>query len=299
MSETLTYDPGTDTVTVGDNLTPDEQESLQVGEALENQQEQLLAGKYKTAEELEKAYGELERKLGEKGDKDSETDNKTEVQESDEVSKETKKTSEDSKDFYLEDGNVNYDSVESQYGEQLGKIFKESNVDPWSINNHFHENNGTITEDMYSQLSEAGLARNTVDTYLDGVRATAGYANEDLTSRQIDTVRNSVGGEAEYSKIVNWASNNLSKDEIQSFDELIGTGNVGAIKLAVGGLKSQYEEANGYEGRMLTGKPPKASGDVFRSQAEVVAAMSDPRYDRDPAYRQDLIEKLDRSEVKF
>ena len=51
---------------------------------------------------------------------------------------------------------------------------------------------------------------------------------------------------------------------------------------------------------MLTGKPPKSSGDTFRSQAEVIQAMSDPRYEKDPAYRQDLIEKLERSDnVKF
>ena len=296
----MTYDPGSDTVTMGDSLTPDEQESLQVGEQLEAQQETLLAGKYKNAEELERAYGELERKLGEKGNQDSETTNETEVQESNEVSQKEKETSEDSQDFYLEDGNVNYDSVNNQYGEQLGNIFKESNVDPWAINNEFHANNGSISEDHYTQLEKAGLARDTIDTYLDGVRATAGYANEDLTSRQIDSVRNSVGGKAEYDKIVGWAGQNLSKDEIQSFDELIGTGNVGAIQLAVSGLKAQYETANGFEGKMYTGKAPRSSGDVFRSQQELVRAMSDPRYEDDPAYRQDVIEKLDRSDnVKF
>ena len=63
MSETLTYDPGTDTVTTEDSLTPDEQESLAVGEEMQNQQESLLAGKYKNAEELEKAYVELSNKL--------------------------------------------------------------------------------------------------------------------------------------------------------------------------------------------------------------------------------------------
>ena len=300
MAETMTYDPGTDSVTMGDNLTPDEQESLQVGEALQQEQEGLLAGKYRTAEELEKAYGELERKLGEKGNQDSETTNETEVQESNEVSQKEKETSEDSQDFYLEDGNVNYDSVNNQYGEQLGNIFKESNVDPWAINNEFHANNGSISEDHYTQLEKAGLARDTIDTYLDGVRATAGYANEDLTNRQIDSVRNSVGGKAEYDKIVGWAGQNLSKDEIQSFDELIGTGNVGAIQLAVSGLKAQYETANGFEGKMYTGKAPRSSGDVFRSQQELVAAMSDSRYDEDPAYRQDIIEKLERSDnVKF
>ena len=50
---------------------------------------------------------------------------------------------------------------------------------------------------------------------------------------------------------------------------------------------------------MLTGKAPKSSGDVFRSQAEVVEAMSDPRYDRDPAYRNDVFEKLSRSDINY
>ena len=295
----MTYDPGTDSVTMGDNLTPDEQESLQVGEALQQEQEGLLAGKYRTAEELEKAYGELERKLGEKGNQDSETTNETEVQESNEVSQKEKETSEDSQDFYLEDGKVNYDSVNREYGEQLGDIFKNSEVDPWAISKHFHDNNGTITEDMYSQLESAGLARQTIDAYLDGRRAESGYANEDLTNRQIDSVRDSVGGKSEYDKIVGWAGQNLSKEDIESFDTLISSGNVGAIKLAVSGLKTQYEAANGYEGNMYTGKAPQTSSDVFRSQQELVAAMSDPRYDEDPAYRQDVIEKLDRSDVNF
>ena len=50
---------------------------------------------------------------------------------------------------------------------------------------------------------------------------------------------------------------------------------------------------------MLTGKAAQNSRDGFRRQAEVVQAMSDPRYDRDPAYRQDLYDKLERSNVAF
>ena len=72
-----------------------------------------------------------------------------------------------------------------------------------------------------------------------------------------------------------------------------------AIQLAVSGLKAEYDNANGVEGRMVTGKAPQNSGDVFRSQQELVAAMNDPRYDRDPAYRQDVIQKLDRSDLEF
>ena len=64
MAETLTVDTTPQTETVTENLTADEQDSLAVGEKLVEQQEQLLAGKYKDAAELEKAYVELQKKLG-------------------------------------------------------------------------------------------------------------------------------------------------------------------------------------------------------------------------------------------
>ena len=46
-------------------LNSDEQESLQIGEEMAQEQESKLAGKYKNAEELEAAYIELQKKLGE------------------------------------------------------------------------------------------------------------------------------------------------------------------------------------------------------------------------------------------
>ena len=61
----------------------------------------------------------------------------------------------------------------------------------------------------------------------------------------------------------------------------------------------QYETLVGVDGQLITGKPPSASTDIFRSQAELVAAMGDPRYDNDPAYRQDVVSKLDRSKINF
>ena len=96
--------------------------------------------------------------------------------------------------------------------------------------------------------------------------------------------------------MVNWASNNLGTSEVQAFDEVINSGSVDAIKLAVSGLKSRYEDANGREGTMVTGKAPVQTKDVYRSQAELVAAMNDKRYDLDSAYRQDVIAKLERSD---
>ena len=69
-TNTFTVDTSPQTETLTGDLTPDEQESLAVGEKMVAEQEQLLAGKYKDASELEKAYMELQSKLGEKEEKD-------------------------------------------------------------------------------------------------------------------------------------------------------------------------------------------------------------------------------------
>ena len=270
MAETLTVDTTPQTETLTDSLTPDEQESLAVGEEMQNQQEQLLAGKYRNAEELEKAYGELQKKLGEKGDKDSETTNETEVQETEEVSEEETETAElspaaelittASDEFYNNDGKLSPDTIE-KFSSMSSKDLVEA----------------------YMQI-QADLPQSNQDSV------------EDISNATINEVKNFAGGEQAYSNLVQWAGNNLDQKSIDAFDSIINTGSVEAIKIAVSGLKSQYQDANGYEGTMLSGKAPTNSKDVFRSQAELVQAMSDRRYEQDPAYRQDVIEKLDRSD---
>ena len=268
MAETLTYQNDTDTVTTEDNLTAEEQASLKVGEELAEQENQLLAGKYKDAEELEKAYVELQKKLGEKGTEDSEEAGDTESSDSETEDKEEKETDEDS---------------------EAVTLINEAAAEYW-------DNEQSLSEETIGKLSSMD-SKELLAAYLEVQKNQPAQQESevpDLRESEINSVRNSVGGEAEYNKIVSWASENLSQEDIQSFDALVSTGNVGAIKLAVNGLKAQYENVNGYEGKMVSGKAPK-SGEVFRSQAELVRAMSDPRYDDDPAYRQDIIDKLDRS----
>jgi len=297
MAETLTVntDAPTETADVVENLTPDEQDSLQVGEEMMNQQEQLLAGKYKNAEELEKAYVELQSKFGEKGNQDNETVDETEVQQPDKVPEEKAQTEEATE--YLEDGTVNYTTANEIYGEKLGNIFQESKIDPFAINNYFQENNGTLSEEHYGALEGAGINRQTVDAYLQGITgAMSETDSNDISDSTVAEIKNFAGGDEAYTNIVNWASNNLGQNEVDAFDEVINSGSVDAIKLAVSGLKSRFEDSTGREGTVLTGKAPATTPEQgFRSQAELVRAMSDKRYDNDPAYRQDVIAKLERS----
>ena len=273
MAETLTLNTDPDSATNAENLTPEEQDSLALGEQMVSEQEQLLAGKYKNAEELEKAYVELQQKFGKQGDEDSEATGDSESDESEEDSEETEEAKENSPAAAL------ITEASAEYYANDNKLSPET----------IEKFQGMSSKDLVSAYME--LQANQPDQQA--------AAPVEMSDSDINTIKNSVGGDQQYDNIVSWAGQNLDKNSIAAFDSIVETGNPDAIKIAISGLKSQYENANGYEGRMLTGKAPKTSGDVFRSQAEVVAAMADSRYDMDPAYRQDIMEKLDRSNIDF
>ena len=264
--KTFTVDTTVPTETVTDNLTPEEQDSLAVGEKITAEQDTLLAGKYKTAEDLEKAYKELESKLGQQ---DTEPE-----QAEPEAEPEAEPTS-------LSDNASVITAASDEYYANDGKLSPET----------LNKFKGMSSEDLVNAYIEV--------TNNPEWQANAPSQVDDITDNQINEVKNAAGGEKAYNDMVTWAGQNLDQKTIATFDDIIAKGNIDAIKFAVQGLKSQYQNAVGFEGTMVTGKAPQNTRDVYRSQAELVAAMSDKRYDRDPAYRQDIIEKLDRSDLEF
>ena len=299
-TNTFTVDTTTQTETMSDNLTADEQDSLAVGEKLVEQQDQLLAGKYKDATELEKAYIELQKKLGDNSDAGVQEDQETTEEEV--VAEETTEKTEASKD-YNEDGTVNYSQVSDTYGSEISGVMEKAGLDPWAISKEFHDNQGEYTPEMVEQLTNAGFSESAVKSYFAGRAAQEGYTPsapvQDISEGEIGEIQTAVGGKETYANMIGWASQNLTESAAQAFDATMSSGSLDQIRLAVAGLQAQYENATGYDGEMLTGKAAKTTGDKFRSQAELVSAMGDPRYDSDPAYRQDVIEKLDRSNLDF
>ena len=274
MAETLTFDNTTEQ-TSAENLTTEEQDSLQVGEQIQEQENQLLAGKYENAQQLEKAYIELQKKMGS----------------SDEEKGEQAETSTEETTEEVPESPVEITPA----------------VEAMTLAATEFEQNGDLTPETLAKFNDISTT-DLIDTYkeLYAKAKELGYEEPqatakpvDLSESQVNSIHNSVGGEENYNQVLNWASNNLDKNTLDSFDKMIETGNASQIQLAINGIKAQYDNANGYEGRMLTGKAPQTSGDVYRSQAEVVKAMSHPDYDSDPAYRQDVIDKLSRSDVQF
>ena len=257
MAETLSYDNTPQT----EVLSPEEQDSLEVGEKLVAEQEGLLAGKYNSPQELEKAYLELQTKLGQ-----TETDQAGEEEGTDE------EVSETSPAFDL-----------------ITKASEE-----------YYSNDNTLSAETIEKFTEMS-STDIVNAYLESIKNAPAQQQQDvdIPDAEVNQIQNSVGGEKQYTNIVSWAANNLPEKQVLAYDNLVASGNVEAINLALAGLKAQYDNAFGNEGRTLQGKSPRTSDGVFQSQAELISAMSDPRYDYDEAYRDSVIEKLNASDLSF
>ena len=256
MAETLTYENNPEVTSI-DNLNADEQDSLKVGESMQEAQDNLLAGKYKNAQDLEQGYIELQKKLGE-------SEAEEPVAEAEE------------------------EEYEGEEGEEDGSILDE--LWEYEINNEeFHED--AVAE--LQQMDPVDLANLHIE-YRRQVEE-EGVGAKDFTEAEMTELKGVVGGDENYQNMLQWAGANLNQQEIDMFDAVMQRGDALGAFFAIRSLAYRYNDAAGYEGKMLTGNAPKTSGSQYRSQQEVIQAMSDPRYDSDPAYRKDIMDKLKRS----
>ena len=250
MAETLTMEPNVEKTSI-DNLSAEEQDSLQVGEQMQEAQDNLLAGKYKNAEELEKGYLELQQKL--------------------------------SSNQPTEEAEPEQKEEESAEPTILDRIWEESTKSD--------EFSPELTEEI-SKMSSTELA----NMYLDYRQANEGAEPaRDFSKDEITQLQGVVGGQENYTNMIDWAQKSLNEQEVNMFDAVMAKGDPLAAFFAVRSLAYAYNDAVGYDGNVVQGKAPKQNTDQFRSQQELISAMSDSRYENDPAYRQDVMDKLQRS----
>ena len=249
MAETLTMESNVEKTSV-ENLSAEEQDSLKVGEQMQEAQDQLLAGKYKNAEELEKGYLELQQKLSSNQPAEKAEPEQTE---------------------------------ESAEPSILDRIWEESTSQ--------EEFSPELTEEI-SKMSSTELA----NMYLDYRQANEGAEPaRDFSKDEIQQLQGVVGGQENYTNMIDWAQKTLNETEVNMFDAVMAKGDPLAAFFAVRSLAYAYNDAVGYDGNVVQGKAPKQNTAQFRSQQELIQAMSDSRYENDPAYRQDVMDKLTRS----
>ncbi len=247
------------------------------GQASDTEEKTLLAGKYKSVEDLEKAYQEAQRKLSQRGQAE---ETEEEAEEADD-SEEEKPESADAKEIY---------------GDFIGSRLEEAEIDFSDMNTRWQQT-GELTSDDYTQLEEAGFNREMVDAYLSGLQYKA-VQDSALTTREVAALKEEYGGEKGYSDMLAWAADSLTEEEINGFNEIVtGNSTMAAVRMAVSGLHAKYIAKTGVEPKLIGGKTPKGSSDKFESTAQLVEAMKDSRYAADPAYRRKIEEKLARSSI--
>lgn len=243
---TLTYQPDQGQPEFSD----EELNSIAVGEQMEQEQAQLLAGKYESAEELERAYVELQQRFSSNESTPEETD----------VSEE-------------DDQEPDVDLMEALWQQS------QDEFDPDTL-------------EQLSQADPVDIAQAYLDLRSQGVESD----DRQLDQGEIQGLYDMVGGQEQYTEMLQWASNNCEADMINAYDAVMQKGDPASCFFAVQALAFRMAEMEGWQPQdFLNGSTPLQTADIYRSQAEVVQAMNDPRYDTDPAYRQDIMNKLERS----
>ena len=213
-----------------------------------------LPQKFKSPEDMAKAYSQLESKLGQ-GQQE---------QDQEEVETTGEETASDVAEL-LDDKGLDFDVFQQEYDE-----------------------NGQLSDDAYAALDEAGFPRSVVDTWIQGQDALASQ----VTGEMYDIV----GGQEDYNNMVSWAADTLPESEIDAFNATMTSQNPDMIRLAIQGLNARYRSEA--EPTLMQGQTGTvSSGGRFESNAELTAAMGDPRYSKDPAYRQQVADKLARSSL--
>ena len=274
---TTTFDPSTNEVSVeqktaeaaalekGQELADaNAEDKLRQFEKTESENE-LIGGKFRTQEDLLKAYQELQTKLG----------TKETTEEGEETTGEAEETPKDETP-----------EEEEPVNETVDYMFE--------LNEEF-EKNGQLSEEAIDKLSSMDT-KDLIANYMQYQAKASEQARAGLQNQQaIDAIKNSVGGDEAYGEMINWAAENLPPEEINDYNSITNSGNATAIKFAVESLANRYRNSEGYEAPLVTGRKADSSVRPYRSQAELARDISNPLYSTDPAFRQDVEDRLARS----
>ena len=271
--------------TTSDGLTPEQQaaeaQALAQGEKIlaaeaedkarlydqtdaENEGVGLIAGKFKSQDELLKAYQELQKKLGQPSEEtapEAATDETTE------------ETTDDEQPEEQPDETVDY-------MQQLGKEYEET---------------GSLSEEAIDRLAQMDQ-KQLIQSYLKYYQQSAQSAQQaQLQDAAIADIKQSVGGEEAYSEMIQWAGENLDTTEIDNFNAVTATNNPAAIRFAVEALNNRYRSEVGYEAPLISGNKGSSGPKPYRSNAELARDIANPLYHSDPAFRADVEARLARS----
>lgn len=241
-----------------------------------NPEGELILGKFTSTDELAAAYKQLESKLG---------SNYAQTPEEASVPSEGTKTPE-----VVQEPS---EGLTGAYGEAVVSAVSAAGLDITKVSEEFYSESG-LTEATRTALDGA-FGKSVVDAYFAGLSAQNAEATQQV-NQGLQSVVDAVGGEESWNTIATWAGGANGDAELaDAFNAAIDRGDTVTMRALAQTLKAGYERANGtLSASSVTTGVAGGSGSTagFRSQAELTAAMRSKEYQTDPAYRQEVAQRL-------
>ncbi len=252
----------------------------------------LLAGKYKTVDDLKKGINAIGNKLPESVINSMSNEGLVayyqELSKSFSTKDKKHQLEDDKKDEGKSDGKkheINEDDDKDNKDDSKDGTEAPKGVpqELWtSLETTFTEKGG-ITTKQYAELEKHGIPEQVVDNYIDGI-----IAKQNEFTRSVYDL---AGGQEQYKVIESWANENLSENEINYISGLKGDAQLLALK----GVKAQYDLANSGTQRINGNTNDNNSGSSYAKTEDYIRDVEDPRYRSSPAFRDKVAEKYKRS----
>lgn len=262
-----------------------EQEQQELNSEPEQQDQQLLAGKFKSTEELEKAYLEAQKLISQRGQQPPAEEQSPAPQ---------------PQDYTPELG-------KQLYGDTVATAIEAAAINPLEMAEKVYAGED-VSSYVDALVEKGGLPRSVVETYLQGVApakgsvpATPDGSTAGLTEADVVELKTMVGGEQQFQQLSQWATANLDPQELADYNAAVDSGNKAAARFALRQL--QVRAAGGSQEPQLIGGGTAVKTDVFETDQQAVDARSkrgkDGKflYESDPKYRQWYDKTLARSNV--
>ena len=249
-------------------------------EQAQAQEPEKLLGKFNSTEDLAAAYQELERKLGQP---------KAQPEPSDEQSPPEEYTAE---------------AVAGIYGADKVEALRERGIDMVELTRQADA--GEDISEHYDALAETyNVSREMVDAYVRNATSQTESQSEGsvLTPADGIAIKNQFGGEEAFDQLGQWAEQNLSRQELDSYNAVVNRGDKDGIIWALKAIEARRSSPDAVVQPKLIGGSAPAQPVGFQSEQEVLDAMNKKnergqrKYDVDPAYRDQVVQTLAQSNV--
>lgn len=150
-----------------------------------------------------------------------------------------------------------------------------------------YDRDGALSPKSMEALQKAGYPKPIVDAYLAGLEA--------LSAQYVQEVQRMAGGAEGYQQLASFIRTQ-PQSVIDGFNDALQTGSLAQIQLAITGLRAQMTAAYGTASpSVLAGQTGAGTPTGYQTTAEMTKDMSDPRYQTDPAFTQEVYRKLQNS----